>query len=76
MDDYYDLGPYGRKVSTESEEAQRWFDRGLNWLYLLQPGRCAALLSERGGRGPGLRDGLVGALLRAGTVLQLGLGEV
>ena len=33
MDDYYDLGPYGRKVSTESEEAQRWFDRGLNWLY-------------------------------------------
>ena len=33
MDDYYDLGPYSRKVSTESEEAQRWFDRGLNWLY-------------------------------------------
>ena len=33
MDDYYDLGPYGRKVSTESPEAQRWFDRGLNWLY-------------------------------------------
>ena len=33
MDDYYDLGAYSRKVSTESEEAQRWFDRGLNWLY-------------------------------------------
>ena len=33
MDDYYDLGPYSRKVSTESEDAQRWFDRGLNWLY-------------------------------------------
>ena len=33
MDDYYDLGAYGRKVSTGSEEAQRWFDRGLNWLY-------------------------------------------
>ena len=33
MDDYYDLGPYSRKVSTESEEAQRWFDRGLNWLF-------------------------------------------
>ena len=33
MDDYYNLGPYSRKVSTESEEAQRWFDRGLNWLF-------------------------------------------
>ena len=33
MDDYYDLGAYSRKVSTESEEAQKWFDRGLNWLY-------------------------------------------
>ena len=33
MDDYYDLGTYSRKVSTESEEAQKWFDRGLNWLY-------------------------------------------
>ncbi len=33
MDDYYDLGSYSRQVSTESEEAQRWFDRGLNWLF-------------------------------------------
>ena len=33
MDDYYDLGAYSRKVSTQSEEAQRWFDRGLNWLF-------------------------------------------
>ena len=33
MDDYYDLGPYSRKVSTASDAAQRWFDRGLNWLY-------------------------------------------
>ncbi len=33
MDDYYDLGTYSRKVSTESQEAQMWFDRGLNWLY-------------------------------------------
>ena len=32
-DDYYDLGTYGRKVSTDSPDAQLWFDRGLNWLY-------------------------------------------
>ena len=33
MDDYYDLGAYGRKVTTSSPQAQRWFDRGLNWIY-------------------------------------------
>jgi len=31
--DYYDLGPYRRSVTTTSDEAQLWFDRGLNWLY-------------------------------------------
>jgi tetratricopeptide (TPR) repeat protein len=30
---YFDLGAYGRKVSTTSPEAQLWFDRGLNWLF-------------------------------------------
>ncbi len=33
MDTYYDLGTYSRKVTTISDEAQVWFDRGLNWLY-------------------------------------------
>ena len=33
-DDYdYDLGPHGRTITTSSPEAQRWFDRGLNWTY-------------------------------------------
>ena len=30
---YFDLGPYGRKVTTSSADAQLWFDRGLNWLF-------------------------------------------
>jgi len=30
---YYDLGSYSRQVSTSSEDAQRWFDRGLVWTY-------------------------------------------
>lgn len=30
---YYDLGTYERHVSTTSEEAQVWFDRGLIWTY-------------------------------------------
>ena len=29
----YDLGTYGRKISTTSPEAQTWFDRGLNWTF-------------------------------------------
>jgi tetratricopeptide (TPR) repeat protein len=33
MDYPYDLGPYSRKVTTTSAEAQRWFDRGLNWCF-------------------------------------------
>ncbi len=31
--EYYDLGVYSRPVTTDSVEAQTWFDRGLNWLY-------------------------------------------
>jgi tetratricopeptide (TPR) repeat protein len=31
--DYYNLGNYSRPVTTSSDEAQRWFDRGLVWTY-------------------------------------------
>jgi len=30
---YFDLGPYSRKITTSSRDAQLWFDRGLNWLF-------------------------------------------
>ncbi len=30
---YYDLGSYSRKITTTSEDAQLWFDRGLVWTY-------------------------------------------
>jgi len=33
MTDYYDLGTYQRTVSTNSSEAQLWFNRGLMWTY-------------------------------------------
>ena len=33
MDYPYDLGPYTRTVTTASADAQRWFDRGLNWCF-------------------------------------------
>src|ERR1700744_1528245 len=33
MDYPYALGPYARPVTTTSADAQRWFDRGLNWCF-------------------------------------------
>ncbi len=30
---YYDLGKFGRRITTSSPEAQLWFDRGLTWVY-------------------------------------------
>ena len=33
MDYPYDLGTYARRVTTSSADAQRWFDRGLNWCF-------------------------------------------
>ncbi|KAI1801266.1 TPR domain protein [Daldinia bambusicola] len=33
LDDYYNLGSYRRKVSSSSEEAREWFNRGLIWSY-------------------------------------------
>src|SRR3954471_13042505 len=29
----YDLGPYSRQVTTNSADAQSWFNRGLNWCF-------------------------------------------
>ena len=29
----YDTGAHSRKITTPSADAQRWFDRGLNWCY-------------------------------------------
>ncbi|KAJ8103635.1 hypothetical protein POJ06DRAFT_217144 [Lipomyces tetrasporus] len=33
LDDYYDLGSFHRSLSTCSDIAQSWFDRGLIWTY-------------------------------------------
>ncbi len=33
METYFDLGSYGREITTDSPMAQTWFNRGLNWCY-------------------------------------------
>ena len=32
-DNYYNLGTYTRPITTQSAQAQVWFDRGLMWCY-------------------------------------------
>ena len=33
VDTYYNLGTYGRSITTTSPQAQQWFNRGLVWCY-------------------------------------------
>ncbi len=40
--DYYDLGSFSRSITTASTDAQRWFDRGLNWVYAYNHGEAVA----------------------------------
>ena len=42
MDTYFDLGTYSREITTDSKEAQIWFDRGLNWTYGFNHGEAVA----------------------------------
>jgi len=44
--DYYDLGPYSCPVTTSSEDAQRWFDRGLNWVYAYNHGEAVTCFTR------------------------------
>ncbi|KAL4950998.1 hypothetical protein BDW69DRAFT_201713 [Aspergillus filifer] len=32
-EEYYDLGSLSRRITTNSPDAQIWFDRGLTWIY-------------------------------------------
>ena len=44
--DYFDLGPYSRAITTNSKEAQHWFDRGLNWLFGYNHGEASACFGK------------------------------
>lgn len=43
---YYDLGPFGRKITAASAEAQTWFDYGLNWIYAYNHGEAIACFNR------------------------------
>lgn len=37
-DEYYNLGSFGRTITTTSADAQTWFNRGLIWIYSFNHG--------------------------------------
>ncbi len=51
--DYYDLGAYGRAITTSSPEAQVWFDRGLNWVFGYNHGEAIACFKKAIAADPG-----------------------
>ena len=53
MTDYHDLGKYSRTVSTESPDAQLWFDRGLIWCYGFNHTEAKRCFSEAAEIDPG-----------------------
>ncbi|MCR8546353.1 hypothetical protein M4578_00820 [Salipiger sp. P9] len=66
MDGYYDLGGYSRTVSTESAEAQRWFDRGLVWCYGYNHDEAVACFEKALVADPGLAIAHWGAAYASG----------
>ena len=53
MDYPYDVGSYVRKVTTRSDHAQRWFDRGLNWCFGYHHEEAARCFEEALAADPG-----------------------
>lgn len=43
---YYNLGAHTRSITTNSPEAQLWFDRGLNWIYGFNHGEAISCFQK------------------------------
>jgi tetratricopeptide (TPR) repeat protein len=50
--EYFDLGTYARNVTTTSDEAQTWFDRGLRWTFGYNHEEAAACFRKAIAAGP------------------------
>ena len=73
---YYDLGTYSRPVTTGSEEAQRWFDRGLVWTYGYNHDEAVACYRRALDADPACAMAWWGGRLRGRAKLQQAVGGV
>jgi tetratricopeptide (TPR) repeat protein len=69
--EYFDLGAYGRTVTTSSPEAQTWFDRGLNWTYAYNHGEAIACFQKAAEADPGCAMAWWGIAYAAGPNYNL-----
>jgi len=51
--EYYDLGSFHRPITTGSEDAQTWFDRGLVWTYAFNHEEAAKCFEKAIANDPG-----------------------
>ena len=61
---YDGLGSYSRKITTDSAEAQRYFDQGLGFSPRIQSPRGDPRVSASRGTRSGMRDGALGRSAR------------
>jgi len=74
--DYFDLGEYGRKITTTSPDAQTWFDRGLNWTFGYNHGEAVSCFKKAIEAGGGdTSNGLDDAVAAAEEMLEAGAAE-
>ncbi len=53
MQDYFNLGTHSFPVTTNSGEAQMWFDRGLAWVYGFNQDEAAVCFRKAAALDPG-----------------------
>ena len=73
---YFDLGPYSRKVTTSSPDAQLWFDRGLNWLFGFNHGEAIKCFQKALKHDPECAMAHWGVSYASGPELQLALASL
>lgn len=67
----FDLGAYSWPVSTDNAEAQRWFDRGLSWLYGFNHEEAVTCFKAAVAADPGMAMGWWGIAYGAGPFYNM-----
>ena len=67
----FDLGAYSRRVTTGNRDAQRWFDRGLLWLYGFNREEAAHCFREAQRADPSCAMAFWGEAFAAGPFINL-----
>lgn len=70
-DDYYDIGQFHQPVTTDSDEAQTWFDRGLAMCHAFNHGEAIRCFERAHAADPGMPMALWGLAYALGPNINL-----